>query len=67
MADFFRSKESGEIDVVSFHVVTMGKSVSEATAELFSRNEYREYLELHGLSVQLTEALAEYWHVNRSV
>jgi 5-methyltetrahydrofolate--homocysteine methyltransferase len=62
LADFFRSKESGEIDVVSFHVVTMGKSVSEATAELFSRNEYREYLELHGLSVQLTEALAEYWH-----
>ena len=62
LADFFRSKDSGEIDVVSFHVVTMGKSVSEATAELFSRNEYREYLELHGLSVQLTEALAEYWH-----
>ena len=62
LADFFRSKESGEIDVVSFHVVTMGQSVSEATAELFARNEYREYLELHGLSVQLTEALAEYWH-----
>jgi 5-methyltetrahydrofolate--homocysteine methyltransferase len=62
LADFFRSKESGEIDVVSFHVVTMGQSVSEATGELFSRNEYREYLELHGLSVQLTEALAEYWH-----
>jgi 5-methyltetrahydrofolate--homocysteine methyltransferase len=62
LADFFRSKESGDIDVVSFHVVTMGKSVSQATAELFSRNEYREYLELHGLSVQLTEALAEYWH-----
>lgn len=62
LSDFFRSKESGEIDVVSFHVVTMGQSVSEATAELFSRNEYREYLELHGLSVQLTEALAEYWH-----
>lgn len=62
LSDFFRSKESGEIDVASFHVVTMGQSVSEATAELFSKNEYREYLELHGLSVQLTEALAEYWH-----
>ena len=59
---FFRSKASGEIDVIAFHVVTMGQSVSEATAELFARNEYREYLELHGLSVQLTEALAEYWH-----
>jgi 5-methyltetrahydrofolate--homocysteine methyltransferase len=62
ISDFFRSKASGEIDVIAFHVVTMGQSVSEATAELFARNEYREYLELHGLSVQLTEALAEYWH-----
>jgi 5-methyltetrahydrofolate--homocysteine methyltransferase len=40
----------------------MGESVSEATAKLFSENRYREYLELHGLSVQLTEALAEHWH-----
>jgi 5-methyltetrahydrofolate--homocysteine methyltransferase len=62
ISDFFRSKDSGEIDVVAFHVVTMGQSVSEATAELFNANKYREYLELHGLSVQLTEALAEYWH-----
>ena len=36
--------------------------VAEATAELFAKNAYRDYLELHGLSVQLTEALAEYWH-----
>ena len=62
LSDFFRPKESSEIDVVAFHVVTMGEKVSEATAQLFSENLYREYLELHGLSVQLTEALAEYWH-----
>lgn len=62
LSDFFRSKESGEIDTVAFHVVTMGQSVSEATAKLFDANNYREYLELHGLSVQLTEALAEHWH-----
>ena len=62
LSDFFRSKESGEIDTVAFHVVTMGQSVSEATAQLFAKNHYREYLELHGLSVQLTEALAEHWH-----
>jgi 5-methyltetrahydrofolate--homocysteine methyltransferase len=62
LSDFFRSKDSGEIDTVAFHVVTMGQSVSEATAKLFAANEYREYLELHGLSVQLTEALAEHWH-----
>ena len=62
ISDFFRSKDSGEIDVVAFHVVTMGEAVSRATAKLFEGNHYREYLELHGLSVQLTEALAEYWH-----
>ena len=62
ISDFFRSKESGEVDVVAFHIVTMGQSVSEATAKLFEANLYREYLELHGLGVQLTEALAEHWH-----
>ncbi|MBA2507526.1 MAG: methionine synthase, partial [Nocardioidaceae bacterium] len=31
-------------------------------AEMFERDAYRDYLELHGLSVQLTEALAERWH-----
>jgi 5-methyltetrahydrofolate--homocysteine methyltransferase len=62
LSDFFRSKESGVIDTVAFHVVTMGESVSKATGELFAANKYREYLELHGLSVQLTEALAEQWH-----
>ena len=62
LADFFRPQESGETDVVAFQVVTMGRHVSEVTAELFAKDAYREYLELHGLSVQLTEALAEHWH-----
>jgi 5-methyltetrahydrofolate--homocysteine methyltransferase len=62
ISDFFASKDSGKTDVVAFHVVTMGTSVSKAAAELFEANKYREYLELHGLSVQLTEALAEHWH-----
>ena len=62
ISDFFASKESGKTDVVAFHVVTMGSTVSEASAKLFAENNYREYLELHGLSVQLTEALAEHWH-----
>jgi len=62
ISDFFASKESGKTDVVAFHVVTMGSAVSEAAAKLFADNNYREYLELHGLSVQLTEALAEHWH-----
>ena len=62
LSDFFASRESGKIDAVAFHVVTMGNTVSKAANELFAANAYREYLELHGLSVQLTEALAEHWH-----
>jgi 5-methyltetrahydrofolate--homocysteine methyltransferase len=66
LADFFKSRAryeaDGEPDVIAFHLVTMGARVAEATGKLFARNAYREYLELHGLSVQLTEALAEMWH-----
>jgi len=62
LSDFFGPEESGETDVVAFHLVTMGSRISQVTAELFERNAYRDYLELHGMSVQLTEALAEYWH-----
>ena len=62
ISDFFAAKDSGKTDVVAFHVVTMGSTVSDAAAKLFAANNYREYLELHGLSVQLTESLAEHWH-----
>ncbi|MFF2643764.1 methionine synthase [Streptomyces niveus] len=62
LADFFRPEESGETDVVGLQVVTVGSRIGGATAELFEKNAYRDYLELHGLSVQLAEALAEYWH-----
>ena len=65
LADFFRDRqEADELgpDVVSFQLVTMGSAVAEATAQLFAADNYRDYLELHGLSVQLTEALAECWH-----
>ncbi|GAA2803348.1 methionine synthase [Kitasatospora aburaviensis] len=62
LADFFRPEESGVRDVVGLQVVTMGNRISEAANELFANNSYRDYLELHGLSVQLAEALAEFWH-----
>ncbi|MET8131141.1 methionine synthase [Streptomyces sp. NPDC005251] len=62
LADFFRPEESGETDVVGLQVVTVGSRIGEETAKLFESNAYRDYLELHGLSVQLAEALAEYWH-----
>ncbi|WP_328743198.1 methionine synthase [Streptomyces caniferus] len=62
LADYFRPEETGETDVVGLQVVTVGSKIGGATAELFAANSYRDYLELHGLSVQLAEALAEYWH-----
>jgi 5-methyltetrahydrofolate--homocysteine methyltransferase len=66
LADYFRTadeaRELGAPDVVAFQLVTMGPRIAQATAELFAKNAYRDYLELHGLSVQLTEALAELWH-----
>ncbi|AQP46046.1 methionine synthase [Tessaracoccus flavus] len=65
LADFFRDREeAAELgpDVLAMQLVTMGSRVAEATQRLFDDNKYRDYLELHGLSVQLTEALAEHWH-----
>ncbi|MGH3448882.1 MAG: vitamin B12 dependent-methionine synthase activation domain-containing protein, partial [Nocardioidaceae bacterium] len=66
LADFFRSREKaeelGQVDVLPLQLVTMGTAIADFAAELFAKNAYRDYLEVHGLSVQLTEALAEYWH-----
>jgi 5-methyltetrahydrofolate--homocysteine methyltransferase len=62
IADFFRSSASGDADYAAFHIVTMGPKVSEETARLFAENHYQDYLHLHGLGVEMTEALAEYWH-----
>ncbi|WP_168581521.1 methionine synthase [Gephyromycinifex aptenodytis] len=66
LADFFRTKQAyeadGRPDVIPFQLVTMGAHVSDVTAQIYAENKYRDYLELHGLSVQLTEALAELWH-----
>ena len=66
LADFIRPRsyyeETGRFDVLPVQLVTVGDTVAEHTAKMFAANEYRDYMELHGLSVQLTEALAEYWH-----
>ena len=62
IADFVRSVESGDEDHVAFHIVTMGAAVSERTAELFAADRYADYLLLHGIGVEMAEALAELWH-----
>jgi 5-methyltetrahydrofolate--homocysteine methyltransferase len=62
IADFFRPADSGETDYAAFHIVTMGARISEETAKLFADDRYQDYLLLHGLGVEMAEALAEYWH-----
>src|SRR6056300_630930 len=62
LAVFVKSEESGVIDVMPIQLVTVGSNVDNFTQKLFAENAYREYMELNGLAMQLTEALAEYWH-----
>src|SRR5687768_2212533 len=62
LADFFASRESGKMDVVAFHLVTVGRRASEYSHELFKSDNYSDYLYFHGLSVESAEALAELWH-----
>lgn len=66
LADFFcsreRAKELGQVDVLPLQAVTMGQPIADYANELFAKDSYRDYLEIHGLGVQLTEAMAEYWH-----
>ncbi|WP_158883930.1 methionine synthase [Amycolatopsis anabasis] len=66
LADFYRPRElaaeAGAVDVLPLTLVTMGQPIADYANELFAADAYRDYLEVHGLGVQLTEALAEYWH-----
>jgi 5-methyltetrahydrofolate--homocysteine methyltransferase len=62
LADFVRSRDSGQIDVLPVQLVTAGSKIDEVLALLFAGNHYRDYYELNGLVMQLTEALAEFWH-----
>jgi 5-methyltetrahydrofolate--homocysteine methyltransferase len=62
IADFFRDVADNERDVIGLQVVTMGPRASEAAREWFGENRYQDYLYLHGLSVEMAEAMAEYIH-----
>ncbi len=61
ISDFFRPMDAA-VDYAAFHLVSVGSRVSERTAELFAADRYNDYLQLHGLGVEMAEALAEYWH-----
>jgi len=62
LADFFASRDSGMMDVVAFHLVTVGRRASQYSHQLFKSDNYSDYLYFHGLSVESAEALAEFWH-----
>src|SRR3989441_4519909 len=62
LADYFASVDSDRMDVVAFHLVTVGRRASEYSQELFKSDNYADYLYFHGLSVESAEALAELWH-----
>lgn len=61
IADYFKSSEEGG-DIVGFFVVTIGDRIAKETESLFQSNAYHEYLIMHGFGVEITDALAEYWH-----
>jgi 5-methyltetrahydrofolate--homocysteine methyltransferase len=61
IADYYRGREEGG-DVAAFFVVTIGEQIAVETKKLFEADAYHDYLMLHGFSVEVTDALAEYWH-----
>ncbi len=62
IADFFRDIDDAERDVIGFQIVTVGQKASDTAREWFDDNRYQDYLYLHGLSVEMAEAMAEYTH-----
>ncbi len=62
ISDFFRDVDSGEVDVLPVHCVTMGQRISDVAADLYKQDRYQDYLYAHGFGVEMAEALAELWH-----
>jgi 5-methyltetrahydrofolate--homocysteine methyltransferase len=62
IADFFRDVDDAERDVIGLQVVTVGTRASDVARAWFEANRYQDYLYLHGISVEMAEALAEYAH-----
>ena len=62
IADFFRDVDDAERDVIGLQVVTVGQKASDTARVWFEENRYQDYLYLHGLSVEMAEAMAEYTH-----
>ena len=62
LADYIRSTESGDVDVLPIQIVTVGKEATLQFEKLQGNNEYTEAFYSHGLSVEAAEAVAEWMH-----
>ncbi|WP_417517041.1 methionine synthase [Minwuia sp.] len=62
IADFYPEADTGRRDVIGLQLVTMGSNASDVAREWFAADRYQDYLYLHGLSVEMAEAMAEYVH-----
>ncbi|MGZ6641151.1 MAG: homocysteine S-methyltransferase family protein [Solirubrobacteraceae bacterium] len=62
ISDFYRPKDSGELDVVALQAVTAGDEVTQLMAKLEADGEFAEQLFVHGLGVQTAEGMAEWLH-----
>ncbi|WP_029605935.1 methionine synthase [Kozakia baliensis] len=62
IADFVHDIDAEKRDVIGLQVVTVGQKASDLAREWFEGNRYQDYLYLHGLSVEMAEAMAEYTH-----
>jgi 5-methyltetrahydrofolate--homocysteine methyltransferase len=62
IADFVRDVDDERRDVIGMQVVTVGQKASDMARDWFEANRYKDYLYLHGLSVEMAEAMAEYTH-----
>jgi len=59
ISDFFRSDRD---DVVAFSCVSAGSKISDYERIFYEKGEYNKYYQIHGLGVELAEALAEIAH-----
>jgi 5-methyltetrahydrofolate--homocysteine methyltransferase len=62
ISDFYRTKASGEYDVLAIQLVTVGDRATELAEKMRKNDQYQDYLYLHGFGVECAEALAEMWH-----
>src|SRR5579862_5892617 len=62
LADYFRSVDSGEVDVIGLQIVTVGDAATTKVDALNAAGQVAEAYYVHGLAVEAAEAVAERMH-----